>query len=452
MVGKTKQLAVKVKEFLCSDVWDIDISSTSVKHSIIIRVIRVAQLVVKGFKEDDLAVHASALTFTSLMSLVPILAVAFALLKGFGFGQQEIDKLLQWKDGMPDQFQNFFDQMLHIVNSTNFSALGWIGLGFVVFTAIMVLGSIENSFNRIWGISTSRSLIRKVTNYISVLVLVPLLIGIASTLEASLRSGALLLPESVGFLVRNLLGLTSLFTTWLAFLFLYMFVPNTRVKFAPALSGGLCAALLWLLWQKLYIILQIGVARYNAIYGTFASVPIFLAWLYASWVIVLLGAEFAFALQNFATYQMEGAADRASARSRLILALAIVQHAARALSDNAPKFDTSVFAKTYRVPIRLLNDIVRLLEHAGYMAETAEKQGTYVLLKTPSSVSLKELVDLILQAGARPESLGLDHIAPAMESIVAKVEAGMQSNIEAMTLQDLITLKDIAPGADGVHA
>lgn len=418
--------------------WDMDLAALSAERGLLVRTLRVAQLVFRGFKEDDLAVHASSLTFVTLTSLVPILAVAFAVLKGFGFGQDKINGLLSWTAQMPEEFQDFIRQMLEIVNSTNFAALGWIGLAILVLTAVMVLGSMEASFNRIWGIKRSRHVLRQIANYTSILVLVPLLIGVAGTVEASLKGGVTLLPDSVSGLARNLLGLTSLFMTWLAFAFLYVLVPNTRVRIRPALLGGLAGALLFMGWQRLYISLQIGVARYNAIYGTFASVPIFLAWLFVSWVIVLLGAEFTFALQNSSTFQMESAADRASAKAKLMLALSIMRDAAIALAEGRPRFETSAYARAHRVPIRLLNEMVRLLVRRGLLAEMAEKQGSYVLLKAPATVPLREIVNLVFQEGAQPEFLGLQQADPAIAGLLDTLTRGMDRALEPLTLADLL--------------
>ncbi|HBA85843.1 MAG TPA: hypothetical protein DCZ95_17305 [Verrucomicrobia bacterium] len=428
----------KLQQFVLHDVWDIDLASLSFKRSFLVRGVRVGQLVIKGFQEDDLAVYASSMTFVTLTSLVPILAVAFALLKGFGFGQEQITNLLDWRQSMPVEFQTFIDQVLSIVNTTNFSALGWIGLVFFVFTAIMVLASVENSFNRIWGVSKSRTYLRQMANYISVLVLVPILVGIASTIGAYLRGGESLLPESMGWLVRMVLRVASLFTAWLAFWFLYVFVPNTRVQAVPALISSLFGALTFLAWQKVYIALQVGVARYNAIYGTFASVPIFLAWLYVSWVIVLLGTELAFAIQNSATFKMESSADTASCRSRILLALAVVRQAAGALVSNGPSFETSQFARDQRVPIRLLNSIVRILVKAHFLAEIAERQGCYVLLKSPDSIQVKDLVDLVMQEGSQPEKLGLIHLDSSIGNVLGTLDRGLNESLTHLTVQDLL--------------
>ena len=413
-------------------------------HAFLIRMVRVIQLVLKGFQEDDLAVHASSLTFVTLMSLVPMLAVAFALLKGFGFRQGEIDKLLAWKDTMPVEFQAFIDQVLNIVNSTNFAAMGCVGLAFVIFTAVLVLGSMEISFNRIWGVTTPRSVFRQAANYIAILVLVPVLIGIAGTMEASLKTSAFLLPETMGAVVKNLFRLTSLFTSWLAFWFLYVFLPNTKVRLAPGLISGLVAALLWLLWQKAYMSLQFGVARYNAIYGTFASVPIFLAWLYTSWVIVLLGAELAFALQNASTYRMESAADSASAKSKFILIVSVILHAAEALAGG-PRFDTGAYARKHRVPIRLLNEMVRILVSRGLLAETAGQEGCFVLLKAPETIHVRDLVGIVAQEGAQPEALGLTKLDLPVERVLKDLESNLAQSIGDVTIKDLLPAEESRP-------
>ncbi len=438
MTEEPKTRWQRLQKFLMHGVWDIELSTLSAGKSLPIRLVRVGQLIIKGFTEDDLAVHASALTFVTLMSLVPLLAVGFALLKGFGFGQEQLNTLMEWEASMPEQFQVFIDSILNIVNTTNFAALGWAGLGFVIFTAVIMLAAMEVSFNRIWGITQMRNPLRQAANYISVIVLVPLLIGAASAVEASLKGMVPILPETIGFVVRNLLRLTSYFMTWLAFLFLYSLLPNTRVRAAPAVVASLVGALFWLIWQKAYISLQMGVGRYNAIYGTFASVPIFLAWLYMSWVIILLGAELAFALQNAATYRVESAADTANAKSKVALALSIVIRAAEAMSGTGAPFEASAFAHEQRVPIRLLNGMVRLLVRSGLLIETAGKENCFVLLKAPNTVLVREIVDAVVQDGAKPEALGLTNLPAPVTDVLARMERGMSGTLDSITIQDLL--------------
>jgi len=442
MIEKARDIWQRLTQFLFHDLWDIEVTSLSALRQLPVRILRVAHLVIRGFREDELPIHASALTFVALMSFVPLLAIIFSVLKGFGVGQDSIAKVMEWRDAMPEQLQGFVDQMLEIANATNFAALGSIGVAFLLFTAIMVLGNIEISFNRVWRITKTRNMLRRTANYVFILVVVPLCISIAMTISAAFQSSQFVAKLGTArLLVRSLARLSPLLITWFAFSLLYLFLPNTRVRLRPAFLSGLVGALLWLGWQKLYITLQIGVARYNAIYGTFASVPIFLAWLYVSWIILLLGAELAFACQNHATYHLEQKADAASLRSRVSMATAVVIRAAEGLAEDKDSLELSSFARERRVSIRLLNEIVGLFVGAGWLAEVAEQPGCYVLLKAPERIKAKDIVDVVVSTGASPEGLGLDHLGPSVESLVRKIDEGLDMAFQEQTVQDLLNAR-----------
>lgn len=428
----------KFTRFLKQDIWEMDVASLSARRSLPIRLLRVGQLLFKGFKEDDLPVHASALTFATLMSLVPMLAMGFALLRGFGFGQERIRLLLQWTEAMPAEFQNFVQTVVSIVDSTNFAAMGWVGLAAVVAMAITVLGSMEATFDRIWGVQRPRNIFRKLANYVSILVLVPVLIGVASTIETSLHGAVPLLPTGVGRALRGVLRLTSLFTTWLAFFCLYTWLPNTKVHALPASISSILTAIVWVLWQKAYISLQMGVARYNAIYGTFASIPIFLAWLYTSWVIILLGAELAFALQNAATFSMESAAVNANVRARLMLALAVLLQAAAAMKDPKERLTAAAFSRIHHVPIRLLNDVLRLLVRAGLLAEVVGTENVFLLTRAPDTIKIREVIDCVLNEGRLPIRLDAKTLQNKVSWALKQLEQGIDHTLGDGTLADLL--------------
>jgi membrane protein len=280
---------------------------------------------------------------------------------------------------------------------------------------------------------------RQVTNYVSVLVLIPLLLGVASTADIYIKTVTAWLPETmVGGAHKLLLTATTLGATWLALCALIRFVPNTAVHLMPAVISSLLTAFVFVGWQKLYIAMQIGVARFNAIYGTFAAIPIFLAWLYTSWVIILLGAELAFAIQNSATYEMEGAADKASFRARLTLALAIMRRAAMTTIGSQPPFTTDVFARENRVPIRLLNDIIRLLVRAGWLVRTAEPESAYVLVKAPSLITVREIVDTVLLDGTQSRQLGFSRLDDSVEPILKAVVGEMNTHLDQATLLSMV--------------
>jgi membrane protein len=433
--------------FIHHELWEVEISKLPRSRRFAVQLLRTGHLVFRGIKEDNLPLHASALTLGTLISMVPIMAITFSMWKGLGAGDQDVEAMLtEWMEDMPMEFQDFVMQMLDQYAQVNVAAMGGIFLVVVLFIVIKMLGSIEDAFNRIWYISTSRNILRKVSNYISILVIVPILIVASSAATALVDAYLREQWESVAFVYRSLLRLGPVFGAWLAFSFLYMFVPNTRVKVAPGLISGLIGAMIWLSWQTIYINFQVGVSKYNAIYGTFASVPIFLGWLYVSWIIVLLGAEIAFALQNSTTYQLERAASGASAKSKLMLAIGIIKRAAQAQEPGASVFESDAYAQEKQVSIRLVNEMVRVLERAGLMGALADQPGCYALLKAPDRIQLKDIVDLVLLDGSTPEELGLDHLDVAVRHVLDGLETDMARGLQERTVGDLTRSE---PGTKG---
>ena len=427
----------KIQAFVMKDVWNLP-GSEKGSMSFLARIIRVGHLLFRGYIDDDLTIHASSLTFVTLTSLVPILAVGFALVKGFGMGTDQLDSLLEveWVAQMPETFQTFVQQILDIVNNTNFFALGWIGLAFFVLTAVLVLANVEKSFNRVWGVAKDRSLLRQITNYTSVLVLVPLLLGVAGGLKAQMAINQKFFEVDVNAWVQNLLSFGIM---WLAIGFLYVFVPNTRVKLRPAVISSLLTTLVFLGWMRVFTVMQVGVSRYNFIYGAFAAVPVFMFWMYVTWVILLLGAEFTFALQNSDTFQLESGADSASMRSRILVALMILRRAGRAMETGQGFFDSAVFAQKNKAPIRLINSVVSALVRQGYLTQVASRDAGYVLMKAPNGIRIRDLVaELMREGGDHPEvdaSLKLDE---ALNATMSNIEGGLAQGFGDLTLADMV--------------
>ena len=401
------------------------------------RIIRVGHLLFRGYMDDDLTIHASSLTFVTLTSLVPILAVGFALIKGFGMGQFDAERLAEfaWFTEMPDQWQQFVHTILGIVNTTNFAALGWIGLAFFVLTAVLLLANVEKSYNRVWGVDKNRSLLRQIANYTSVLVLMPLLIGLVGALKARIAFNQQILGVDANAWVQNVAAFGIM---WLAIGFLYVFVPNTRVRLRPAVFSSLLTAVIFLGWIRMFTVLQVGVTNYNKIYGAFAAVPVFMLWLYVTWVILLLGAEFTFALQNSDTYRLESAADTASMRARILVALMILRQAGRAMDGGKGFFDVAEFARQTKAPIRLINTVVAMLARRGYLTQVASRDASYVLIRTPDSIRLHELVNKLMREGGSHAELeaSLTVDTPLKETL-AKIEQGAQQRFGYLTFADL---------------
>ncbi|MBI2441829.1 MAG: YihY family inner membrane protein [Lentisphaerae bacterium] len=431
--------------FVSESIWEIELNSLSRLKRLGINFVRIIFLVLKGFRENECPLHAASLTYSSLMAIVPILALALAVLRGLGAGEWAEGRLVQTVAAMPQEFQDFVVNLFTYVKNTNFATLGGIGLVLLLWTVVQVLGCVEMSFNRVWGIILSRRLLRKFADYLSIIMVVPVLMVAATTINATLSSPALiqLLHEHLGYvylLYTRLLSFLPLLATWAAFTFLYKLMPNTRVLTVPAVVSGVIGGSLWVLWQWAYIELQVGISHYNAIYGTLASVPIFLIWLYISWWIVLLGAEIGFALQNYATYRMEQKAHEASTQSRIMLALSILSHAAQAALINVPCFEINAYAHTHRVPVRLIHEVVAALVKANLLVEVADGAGRYVLLKVPSLIRAKDVIAIMLQTGATPRSMGLDQLNPAISHVLGKMDSGTAETLKDFSVADLLQL------------
>lgn len=428
----------KLAKYFQREIWEQDLSAMPFWSRFILRVMRIGHIVVIGFFDDEILVRASALTFAAVMSLVPMLAIIFSVLNGVGFGQEAIAHLWEWKSGMPVEFNQFVDNILDVVQKTNFAAIGWIGLATVLILATTVLSSMEESFNRIWGIGTSRNILRRISNYISIIVVVPVLVGIAATITATLKSESVVSHLGPAAMVyRPLLSGIPLLSAWVAFGFLYAMLPNTRVNFRAALISGLFGALTWLGWQTVYINLQLGVVSRNAIYGTFASIPIFLGWLYISWVIVLLGAKVAFAVQNEIYYHPASELKEASLRSRALIAVATLCRTAQSLEGNLPPPNVDYFIHEFQIPVRLLNEVLRVLVRVGWIGEIADQPGSYILLKAPEHILLKDVFDKFLNFGITFGSFARASGHP-ITNILKEYDQILDAGFKNRTLLDLL--------------
>ena len=402
------------------------------------RAFRVGRLLLKGYLDDNLTIHASSLTFVTLTSLVPILAVAFALFKGFGVGDELMSQRffdMDWLSDMPQAFQEAVQNLMALVQHTNFSALGGVGLVFFVITAALLLANIEKSFNLVWGVETSRNIARQIINYTSVLVLVPLLLFAAGGARAGI-----VIHQHFGGVDPNvwLQSMLSFLTLWLAFGFLFAFVPNTRVHIRPAVVGSLTTTVVFLGWMKMFMIMQVGVARNNAIYGAFAAIPVFMFWLYVTWVILLLGAELTFALQNSETYSLEGGA--ASSRLRILIALFIMRKAGQAaLRRDGGMFNAADFAREQRTSIRLVNSILDLLVRRNYLVRVADVDGAYSLRPAPEKVVLRTLVmDLVSDSGTESDAADDLPVDAPMRDVLDRIHKGLDAGLGELTLADMV--------------
>lgn len=361
-----------LKRFFNVDLWEINLRGLSAFRASCIKLIRILVLSIHGFLVDKCPLQASALTFYTIFSIVPLAAITFGVAKGFGMQQRlqdELNKNFAEYQILLDKLYELADKALAKAQT---GAIAVIGLLVLFFTVIKVIGNIEHSFNDIWGIKTARSLFRKCGDYTILLIVCPTLLLFASGFTVYIRTQILKFAEA-GYVSDSLLNpigfilIKSIpfFLSCLLFTFIYKTMPNTKIKIFSAVFGGIIAGTLFQFLQQYYIIVQLAVSHQSAIYGSFTAVPLFLLWLQISWYIVLLGAELSFAHQNVDTYECEPYASSTSeALRRKLLIKTCTVIVKNFIAEKKPMSDVDI-ARACGIPIRESRELLFSLSNAG---------------------------------------------------------------------------------------
>jgi membrane protein len=395
-------------------------------------------LVVQGFAQDMLLLRASALTYYTVLSLIPLLAIALSILKALGVSENLaaiiIDKVAA---GSPEAGE----KILTIVQGVDFASLGTLGAAMLFTTSVLGISSIERTLNTIWGVKRERPWERRLPDYLAVLIIAPLLLGVALSLGTTLQSQTLLrrlmqIPAFESIYTVGLRQAPALFL-WFGFAFLYWFLPNTRVRVTSALLGGGIAAILFTLAQRAYVGFNVGVGRYNTLFGGFAALPLLLVWIYFSWVIVLLGAEVAFAYQNLGPMSRARRGTEPGPAAREAIGVAIATWVAQSFRRGEGAVAPEALSDALDVSVRSVRGILADLERAGIVAPRGdpEREG-FQLGRAADSVKILDILEAL--RGARDSSGRLDEVGPRVEEVLAETDRGTAETLGGRTLADLV--------------
>lgn len=448
-MSELKQKIRRLRQFLRQDLWEVELVDQRWWRRFLLHQGQLWTLVFRDFNADQCLLRASALTFTTLLSLVPLLALMFAVLKGFGV-QNVLEPLLlqHLAAGSGDAISSLVDY----INNTNVARLGTYGLVFLVLAVLTLLTNIEKSFNSIWGVEENRSILRRFTDYFSVVTIGPLFVVVAISMTSSLESQtlvqSLLDMAYVGEALLLLFKVLPFMVMWLVFAGLYLFMPNTRVSPRAALIGGIFGGTLWQLSQWGYINFQVGVARYNAIYGTMAALPILMFWIYISWMIVLLGLEMTYATQNLRSIRQDIRGRRVNFSSREQISLTVLLFIARRFYCGKPPLGQEQLAIKLEVPPRLLRSILEELQRLGLVAEvnTASAEGAYQPARALETIRLFDLYQGLAEDGADYDRLRNTLERRVIAELSDRLVAARQEALSGLTLRDLVVGAERAAG------
>lgn len=347
-----------------------------------------------AFTASSCLTRAAALSFTSILSLIPFLAFAFAILKGFDVPNR-IEPLLL--DNVAAGSEELVERIISYINNTNMKSLGTAGLVTLLFTVVSLIGEIEGAFNAIWGVRETRSLGRKFTDYISMVVVGPILLTAATSISTTLQSQeavTILLENSyAGPLLLTIFRIIPFVSIGGALTFAYFYLPNTRVALSSALVGGTVAGTAWQLAQWGYLYLQIYMTSYNAIYGTMAVLPIFMIWVYTSWVIVLAGMLIVRRHQQGFWVPPSPETISPARREETILSIlaSVVERFRR--PDLPPPDISTIAAQIPRIPSPLLEEGVETLVSLGLLTRSDTTPPRFLLAHDPALTTIGELLE-----------------------------------------------------------
>lgn len=412
--------------------------------SFFLELLRLAYAAMRDIYEGKLTLRASSLAYTTLVSLIPLLAVSFSVLKAFGIHNQIRPVLHQFLAPLGAREAELTERIMGFVNNVNAGVLGSLGMVTLIYTAFSVVQKTEDSFNYIWRVTRPRSILRSFSDYLSITLVAPVLIVTALGITASLLNTGivhrLLSIEFFGTAVYIATKLIPYFFVTVAFTFAYILIPNTKVNVKSALTGGVLAGVLWETLGWAFASFTVSSTRYSAIYSGFAIVVLFMTWVYLSWVILLTGAAVSFYHQYPQLLTTGARAVRLSSRPRERLALLIMFLTGSSHYYNTPPWELGALTSRFGLPIDSVLDVLAALTGRGLLIESCDKPPLYLPARDIETITLEEIVNAVRAAGGGPDlKRGEGCISTSeVDAVMHKMDEALKGALKGDTLKTLV--------------
>ena len=435
-----KSFFKKAKKFVGHDVWEkTEADFSSRKEWWFVRQARLILYTAQGVQHHNTVVRSAALTFFTLMSLVPMLALAFGIIKGFGLETALENYLFERFSENSALIRYILNFANNVLVRTSGGLVAASGLVVLVWAAIRVFGNVENAFNTIWEVQKPRSLTRRASTYAAVIFVMPLLAVMLALVLSYIRT---LIANYASIPYSVLYAIGSFAVLWLLFAGAYKIIPNTKVRFRHAAMAALIAAIAFSVFQLVYVTLQSGVSSYNIIYGSFAAVPLFLFWIQASWQIVLFGAELSFSYQTVESFVQEQDAASVSYDNRRKVMLASLTVIIRSFMRGEGGISSEAIARELKLPVRLVRDINYTLDEAGMIlpisSDKSQKTKIYVPARDIHTLTLHEAVRAVERAGSAVRDLCGNRYLREISGIMDEIDRKIDTSDDNILLMELI--------------
>ncbi|MEM7411057.1 MAG: YhjD/YihY/BrkB family envelope integrity protein [Myxococcota bacterium] len=428
----------RIRDFLSHKLWEIEPEERSRLSAL--RFLQFSIMLGEGFVRDQLLLRASALTYFTVLSVVPLLAVAVAIASAVGVGS---GTFVDWVVGtLAAGAPGAAAQIRGVIEGVDFASIGTLGAGVLFLTTVLAISSIESTLNDIWGVAAGRSWLRRFSDYLAVLIVAPVLTGVALSLATTLRTrwASTWLFEVPALRWLDDLGgaLVPVFLLSITFTFLYWFLPNTRVNQVSAAIGGVVAGIAVTIVQAIYIEFSVGLARAEMFFGGFALIPLLFAWMYVFWAVVLFGAQIAFAHQNFELYRKEVRGDPAGPAEREAIALRIALEVARCFRSRDEPPTAEALAEELRVPVRTVRAVTTTLIESGILSTRSdgERDDALQLGRPGDTIAVTDVLNAL--RGRREAPRGERAGAELVQGLLGELESAAFKAAGDRSLADLL--------------
>lgn len=434
--------ARKLWHFFTYDIWRITEQEVSGVRHALVSIAKTLILSVRFFINDRLQEKASALTYNTLLAIVPLLALLLAISRGFGFQDMIQRQFLEFFPGQEELISKAFSFVNNYLQHAKSGIFVGVGIVFLLWAVISLIGNIEAVFNHIWQLKRSRNLLRKFTDYLSMVLIIPVLMIASSGLSLFVTT-SIQLPYFqfiLDPLFVTIVKVSPYVITCLLFTLLYVIIPNTRVRFINAFWAGLVAGIAFQIFQYFYINGQIWVAKYNAIYGSFAALPLLLLWVQLSWLICLFGAELAYASQNIKNFNFEKDANNISRRYYDFISLLIATLVVKRFYKQQAPLTLEEISTNYQIPSKLTAQILSKLNEIGILCEVLsenEKDHAWQPAMDINQISVGLVMTRLDEAGSEDFKIDRDYLFSKEWEILVKMREEQTEKANTILLKDL---------------
>lgn len=447
-LGQVPALLARGRQFFHHDLWSSRYSGDAAPWvRLLLVVTRIVYIVVTGFRRERIKLRAAALTYVTLLSLVPALAVVFSLFAAFG-GLEEVEaELRNFVVGaltVESHRETVMQYLTLFVSKVHAGKIGGFGVAILLFTVISLLANIEKSFNDIWGLEKDRTLLQRFQVYWPLVTLGPILLGLSLSIStAAAASETVRAIRETAPILNVVTAVIPLALTWIFFTFLYLVMPNTKVPVRYAAIGGVVAGTLWVTAQKLYALYASNAITYSAIYGSLGAVPLFILWIYVSWIVALAGAALTFAIQSAQTYEPEHEQrKRVPQRDREFLAARLLVAVSQAFDRGAGPVPSQYLIDHLLTPPRLTRKVLNDLVESRLLVES---DVGFTPGRPLDQISVADVV-YVMRAGTSshvdPHLLGSDPLSRQVGETLLEAEAVLDKELGDVTLADVIARYD----------